>query len=891
MKKILSTTILIVAVTLLNAQTDSMYFMKNGGVINRQAVKPVDLDSIIFYDPHQPAPSESPTSHDTMFMMKEGFVINKQALKSTDLDSIVFNDTSSAFTNVAVVFPENSELNPSDYKLFSSAEFTDVSESGESKVLHYNGGRSIAFLMDSQNEPILMGFITDNKKEVSVASTIEVAQYFALGTIFLPEEIRSMYVEQAGQLPGTKEFIATVETMFSSDINFLASEVFAQELQKRTDELTARKQVDLQNKSILISTGDFKSGMQIEEVDFQNVAIANTYRRRAHGFLYKTAFEDKDGNKTVLVSDVVEKEPAAKFDVAVPPTQAIRDFKGIMQDAAAGTGIKFFRNSSDPIKLELGEDQSKCIYQLRVIGPSAFAGKLTDVEEEKLRTLEIETLALDLALPILMDVIGSAELIDKIDDKKFKAFVSTVELFAKSFPAVLEPMKKGDYSKALHELLFTMGNNYNSDLVKDIFNELIEDVWAYTVETGSDVKPAVAVEKNISFLLKTIKVADYILKFFDYKRIFSAMANSNMVEQWEVVIKDTKVSLVPHEAIVFPYIKKYIDAFVKDTELGSEQIFQYKWSTTGEYGVLQDDVGHEGTSFSNSSRESKREIFYLSKARDSEVPDNATDKVFVEAFIKDVGKEPVLVGKDTTTLRIRPYKYQIYPKNIKISGGTDLSLYIQRADGSEDITNNPSKDYKIVWSTNGEYGLLEGNATSVTKINDVHAVYSATDREVKTATEVVQARIYVKSKDEGPEAYELYYELEATIQIENDENKITFYRPFNVRTEVFDPSQCTGATITAALISFAPVEDAESYSVTIFKKDGSAPVGPVEWQAGQPVPSGYRFITPSGLYEGQLHIQVAAGTYCANADYQAKVEADLANLKGSGQIVVTLKNK
>ena len=92
MKKILSTTILILAVTLLNAQTDTMYIMKNGGVINRQAIKPADLDSIIFYDPHQLTPSETPTAHDTMFMMKEGLVINKQALKSTDLDSIVFYD-------------------------------------------------------------------------------------------------------------------------------------------------------------------------------------------------------------------------------------------------------------------------------------------------------------------------------------------------------------------------------------------------------------------------------------------------------------------------------------------------------------------------------------------------------------------------------------------------------------------------------------------------------------------------------------------------------------------------------------------------------------------------------------------------------------------------------
>ena len=51
MRKILPVIVLLLSSGFLKAQTDTMYVMKAGVVINKQSIKQVDMDSIIFYNP------------------------------------------------------------------------------------------------------------------------------------------------------------------------------------------------------------------------------------------------------------------------------------------------------------------------------------------------------------------------------------------------------------------------------------------------------------------------------------------------------------------------------------------------------------------------------------------------------------------------------------------------------------------------------------------------------------------------------------------------------------------------------------------------------------------------------------------------------------------------
>lgn len=55
-KKVVFTSVLLfcLSVTMVNAQNDTIYFMKNGLVVYKQSIKPADIDSIIFYQPNNP---------------------------------------------------------------------------------------------------------------------------------------------------------------------------------------------------------------------------------------------------------------------------------------------------------------------------------------------------------------------------------------------------------------------------------------------------------------------------------------------------------------------------------------------------------------------------------------------------------------------------------------------------------------------------------------------------------------------------------------------------------------------------------------------------------------------------------------------------------------------
>jgi hypothetical protein len=69
----------------IQAQSDTLFFVKDGKVVNKQAISLSSVDSITFSRPGKP----SVTSNDTLYFMKHGQVVNKQAVTQA-IDSAVF---------------------------------------------------------------------------------------------------------------------------------------------------------------------------------------------------------------------------------------------------------------------------------------------------------------------------------------------------------------------------------------------------------------------------------------------------------------------------------------------------------------------------------------------------------------------------------------------------------------------------------------------------------------------------------------------------------------------------------------------------------------------------------------------------------------------------------
>lgn len=88
------------------AQQDTMYFVKQGIVVNKQAIHATAIDSMVFYNPGINMPEVT----DTIYFTKNGIVVNKQAI-DLSIDSVVFYPSPVPNPGVTVLIDNNSVWN------------------------------------------------------------------------------------------------------------------------------------------------------------------------------------------------------------------------------------------------------------------------------------------------------------------------------------------------------------------------------------------------------------------------------------------------------------------------------------------------------------------------------------------------------------------------------------------------------------------------------------------------------------------------------------------------------------------------------------------------------------------------------------------------------------
>lgn len=689
---------------------------------------------------------------------------------SKDDDSVKEQESSNfEFVDVKVILPNDSNLDLTKTKVHTYSEEFDVSSNGDVNIYHNTNGRHLATLMDKNGNPILMGFITDLKKEISIQTTIEVSLYYGLGVVYYPEDAREMYFEQSNQLNGFEDLVEIANTQFITNTAFLTSESFISALREKITILeNEREKIDIRNSKLSVDKGDIKSGLQVEEVDFQNILLVNRYRRRAHGFIYKTSFVNQSDVSTSLINDIVQEQAGAKKGFIIDPAPGFRSPLDIFSQAISGSDVY---SRTPPQELKLEDNEKEATYKVRVIGPTFGLGNITDVEEKKLRQLEWETLGYDIALPLLLDVVGHADLLKGLDKNKFKPFVDALTLLASSISSVNKPLNEGEYKKAMSALLTEMKKNASSNKFNQILEALRDGILSSINPSDNiSVQSLDKIKSAANSFLNVLKAVDIILQVGDYVKIVLGIGNSNMLEEWTIKASASKVTLTPKQPVAFYLVEEPITVSIKDTPLASGQVFKYNWKTSGKYGVLKDDM-NEGVEFSNGSTTPNKEIIYLSQTENADLPEDATDQIFVDVYIKE-GVEETKIGSDTITVSVRADKFVIKPDGATIKGGTDLNLYIEKSDGSDVITNNPELDFKIIWTTPAKHGALNGTSDNWTNYNDNKMIYSCFDKTAMNSEEIITARIYGKLKSASD--YNLYDEITATINIDNDPKKKYF---------------------------------------------------------------------------------------------------------------------
>lgn len=700
-------------------------------------------------------------------------------------------------TDIQIALPENSKISPADLSVLSSLESFEVAADGTSQAVLNVDGMGWAGAFDSEDHLIFLGYITEDTKELSVRSTAIAAVAISMGTILLPADVQLRFLEESANLPGLDAFIEKLTEIYNANTSPLESEAFVTAVHEYTEELLSDgPTIDANAKQIKIDHQDIRSGIQLEEKSSLSLSVINNYRRRAHAFAYKMSTTSSSGNAkpNILIQDIKGDNAAPSQDVQVKTTKEFIQVTGTAADIASGTGIGFARTESENINFELGEDDKEAQYKVRVVGPSfEFRNieKLTQTELDKLIELQEETLVFDIALPVFALIISNADALKipnkdlgivTISENHLNRYRNAMLAFTASLSSVQDAAKKGDLQGMVREFIWSLYNNTVGDF-ENVMKVLLEDFVDYSKESGKTnyfVNNSKELTKGIEKSQVVLKVVDLLLLGNDILiRQGGAWAFASYLEEWDVKAIQSDVTLVLKDPMALPGISADMEATVKDLELADGETLEYRWKTSGKFGVLKDEVGHEGTSFTSSSKEVK----YIVTADDDQITEESFDDLSVEVYLKK-GQTSTLLNSDTEQIQIRTHGIVLKPNGITMHGNTTVNMFLARNDGSSVIPENSAYDYRVTWTTSGHFGYFVGGKTSLSTINETEVEYKCLNKLVRNASETFTARIYTKKKTESD--YQLLEQVEATIHIDNNPEELIYYVPIDVTGELIE---------------------------------------------------------------------------------------------------------
>ncbi len=701
--------------------------------------------------------------------------------------------------SIQVQLPADTKIDPGTLEVHSLSHNAKVSVSGTSKIAFNKGYPNIAWVFDAQGRLILAGFVTDSLSVINTTSTAKVLLYFGYATMMEQYAMTSEFLKSIDQVKGTTEWATTFDGLFKADPTVLDKGSFREPLRQALKKISGgRKMNVLTNQPGQVNQGlkliadlevvanTEKSGIRVSTPDLSKLAFENKYRRRAHAFLYKVKSVPENGN---AVNTPIESNSLANTDTIVDPVGGFTSVAGVLGAWIEGKPMEFAVVGSGPVDLKLDDNEIEAEYKLHIVGPG-FPGTnktVSDQEAKKLTRLEIETLALDFLLPVMLEVVGNKDDLALIDGSRhvtgpIEDFLESTSAALKIVPGAYEELRKGNYDMALRKLLEGLYNELNAAMFENMV-KLTAGILEMLAQQRYYIPANADVFKDAERKVKILKLIDLGLFAGDIARMGTHIAKSAQLEEWTVKARGPKVSLTPDSSTVVPLMEQKITCEIKNfVENGGDTHAFYEWKTSGKYGKISDTKGHIDQVSINTA---DNIVSYHSLATASQLKDGDN----LEYIYVTVKFGSTVIGRDTAIINVKKNSFEMQPKGVTLSGKkyaesrNEVMLRLKKVDKKNEIGSDPDIDWKIVWSTAGSYGKLLGpgidDVTTLTILNDNTASYECKDDKTKEAVEKISARIYMKQKSAPASAYILYEEVVGEVKINNDDKKKILHIPFS----------------------------------------------------------------------------------------------------------------
>lgn len=829
------------------------------------------------------------------------------ACRKNDLgkDPTVYNpplvDTSYRVKTLSVNASAGSSFTVTGTDLYSFQYVSKVGENKKVQVAHKPGSLSTAYLFDGDDNLIMAGFLTDSTTEISPASTAKVLMYWAHQMPFQPYWAKKAFINIVDELPDMKAWVSEYETLFEQDALVFSKGTYSTALKARLDKMTSltpgmggRKTFKGSKKitdagklaDVTVQNQGEKSGLQVAGIEGGKIAIENTYRRRTHAFLYKMDYTDMSGNE-VKVKPSITSATAADNDFAITAASGATSVMGIIGSRLEEymtnnpSIIETFRKTTESPALLLNDNEQLSNYKARIVGPGLQAVMyITAGEQDKLYELQIETFVFDYLLPFF--ALAASGIEETMPDFKTaqdrELQIAALKTALNSMSDVNDAIKKSEFGLALR----TLRDNYLKDIAAFAQSKLGEVILKSYYWDGIMIKFKPNFAKKLN---KILAAFDLALGGSDIVRTGLNLASSKQVEEWDMLLKAGMVTLEfvsGHDSLLQTSDETKIQAEIKNLKETGDQHPFFEWSTTGKYGKLVDTKGHSGTSFSTADHI----VSYQSTTNSNDLGDGDNiDYIYVKASFNNV-----LIGRDTIAVNVKKSDYEMKPGDGTVTGkkhanaANSITLYLSKVvTGERDIPSHESLDFKVEWSTSGNYGNLVGATTTY---NDDDIVYKATNDQEGVFTETITARVYAKSK--SGDDYFLYSNVTGKVKIDNEPKKIIYVIALE---EVHSDSTDMYANVFTCMsrgVAFVDImKDAIKYSVRTSGTQNGWYDKVFNWNAGENPGWFIGYYRPRGISGNQYTVSVSVlgqHNYSADNPHHERLP-----VSGTAEVTVWLK--
>ncbi|MEM7414863.1 MAG: hypothetical protein AAF389_05150 [Gemmatimonadota bacterium] len=791
-----------------------------------------------------------------------------------------------------VVLPAGATYSVGDLSIVSGLDLVDVEENGTAEVLHEDGSAHLVWAIDTNDNIVMAGFIDDDERTISAETTALALSFLAMRANLQPFEVQEAVRDAIPMAPDYDLVRADVEAAVAAGgdvVAAVATNVGAW-AEARFDEIQVvgpdrRAGVSIYPNGLL-------NGFQVSDVDLERFSITNRERRRGLAYVYPLRVT-KEGGQEQVINTSISGSIAPLSETRVSPTTAIRGFTGVLTDWSKGGGLSFAATTTAPIEAPLAADEIEAVHAVRIISPGSIENEslLTAAEQAALQRLNMETLAIDWVLPLILDIAGHAQLFAAAGGTfPTEALGDFAERFgpwlSAAVPVAESKANAGDFQGAFDDFAFALWSEGGGALFGTLFDDLLVPLLNSVGATTT------ALPRRSTKVLEAI---DVLMKVTDYLRLFSSTVGPSLTE-FEVVARLEDVGLEPRRAESVPFVMQRFKALPRNT-IPDGAVLAFDWTLSGGIGSLVDGT-RRGTTLTTSGDEITWDPDLLVSG-----PTGGTLTVDISYTI--LSGASVELGSAEAELQLSPNEQRMRPVLPRLQCRSDVRLHLERTDGVVNLIDNPSWDWRVDWSTPGEFGHFEGGATSVTYYDRPDIVYSCTETDREVIDEIESVRATVWRSEPGLGQWVFVDVVEGGVRVDNDPNKIIRHYPIEVIEREIPQDNPAFEGWSALVIARIPPPKGPpnplSYEVRTYGFTG-APSWTIQngsWAEGAPSPRPLpsQLMEPGEvLFEGQYiwmvtasGCQGAVGGESCNAAWAADVGATLRAWGGWIEVVIRLE--